>query len=115
MATLIFQIIGVLAGGEILIHLLFLMVSKMIGKSNHKDKIGIASVLKGMVERTFVVISCYFGLASALTLLGALKIATRIKDKEDKVSNDFFLMGNLVSVLFGIIYYIILKHLIGEA
>jgi hypothetical protein len=51
-------------------------------------------------------------MTSALTLLGALKIATRINDKEDKVSNDFFVIGNLISVLFGIGYYVILKELI---
>ena len=62
------------------------------------------SILKGLLERTFIVVSPYLNITQSLTLLGALKIATRIKDGEDGVSNDFFLIGNLISVLFGIGY-----------
>ena len=40
-------------------------------------------------------------------------LATRIKDTEDKISNDFFLIGNLMSVLFAVVYFVIIKNLIG--
>lgn len=103
--------IGILIAGEVLIHFLFFLVSKFIGKGN-KDKIDRTSVLKGILERMFVVVSFFYAFTSALTLLGALKIATRIKDTEDKVSNDFFVIGNLISILFGIAYYLVLKQLI---
>jgi hypothetical protein len=106
-----FYFAGVLLAGEILIHLLLFAISKFIGKAN-KDKISRTSILKGILERIFIVVSLHFKMTQSLTLLGALKIATRIKD-EDKISNDFFLIGNLVSVLFGIAYYILLTELIG--
>jgi len=99
-----------LLAGELLLHFTLFLLSRFIGKQN-KDKITRTSILKGVIERFFVVTTVFLDLASALTLLGALKIATRIKDAEDKVSNDFFLMGNLVSILFGIGYCIFLKRM----
>jgi len=108
----ILYVIASMIAGELLIHLLFFLISKLIGKAN-KDRINVASILKGVLERIYVVATLTFNLTSALTLLGALKIATRIKDTEDKVSNDFFLIGNLLSVLFGIGYYLAIKYLVG--
>ena len=108
-AALLFAIA---VAGELLIHLLFFIISKLIGKTN-KDKVSSASILKGILERLFIVISLEFNITQALTLLGALKIATRIKDNEDRVSNDFFLIGNLISVLFGIGYFVLIKRIIG--
>lgn len=107
----ILKAISILIGGEIIIHILFSLISRVIGKQN-RDKISLSSVLKGIVERTYVVTVLFIEVASALTLLGALKIATRIKDDESKVSNDFFLIGNLISVLFGVVYYVFLKDTI---
>jgi hypothetical protein len=89
MTTLIISSILILIAGEILIHIVLFFLSKFIGKAN-KDKINRTSILKGLLERTFVVVSLFYAFTSAMTLLGALKIATRIKDTEDKVSNDFF-------------------------
>lgn len=105
------KILVVIAVGEVAIHILFFTLSKIFGKDK-KDKINGISIFKGVLERIFIVASFHFNMTSALTLLGALKIATRIKDTEDKVSNDFFLVGNLVSVLFGIGYYFVWKELI---
>lgn len=107
-----FKILAIVFLGELLAHLVFYLVSKVIKKAN-RDQITRSTVLKGLVERTFVVVVLFYNIASALTLLGALKIATRIKDGEDKVSNDFFLLGNLVSVLFGVFYYVIIKRLLS--
>ncbi len=109
---MILQAAGFLIAGEVIIHVLFFAIAKMIGKSS-KDRVSTVSILKGMLERIFVVVSLRFGMTQSLTLLGALKIATRIKDSEDKVSNDFFVIGNLISVLFGISYYEILKYIVG--
>jgi hypothetical protein len=107
----VLKILAILLVGEMVIHILFFSLSKIFGK-NKKDKISGISIFKGILERTFIVASFHFNMTSAFTFLGALKIATRIKDTEDKVSNDFFLVGNLISVLFGIGYYVILKELI---
>ena len=109
MAAFTLKIVFILLGGEIVIHFILFLLSKFFGKAT-KDRISIRSILKGILERTFIVVTLYHNMAQALTLLGALKIATRIKDSEDKVSNDFFLVGNLISVLFGIAYYVIFKE-----
>lgn len=105
--------IGLLLAGEIVIHVLFYVISRSIGKPS-RDKVNLATMLKGLLERTFVVVVLVLGLASALTMLGALKIATRIKDEETKVSNDFFLMGNLISIMFGIVYYLLYLEFITK-
>ncbi|MEJ0055424.1 MAG: hypothetical protein WDN75_07075 [Bacteroidota bacterium] len=97
--TIPFYFVGILLVGEIIVHILLFLVSKFIGKAN-KDKISRTSILKGILERIFIVVTLHFKMTQSLTLLGALKIATRIKD-EDKISNDFFLIGNLISVLSG--------------
>jgi hypothetical protein len=109
MATFLLKVFLMLLGGEMLIHFILFLLSKFFGKTP-KDKISLRSILKGILERVFIVVTLYHNMAQALTLLGALKIATRIKDTEDKVSNDFFLVGNLISVLFGIAYYVIFKE-----
>jgi hypothetical protein len=109
METLILNFFLILASGEVIIHIVLFSLSRFVGKAS-KDKISRTSVLKGIIERIFIVVTLHFNMVQALTLLGALKIATRIKD-EDKISNDFFLMGNLISVLFGIMYHLILVEL----
>ncbi len=75
------KILGIVLSGELIIHLVFYTVSMLIRKIN-RDKITRASIIKGLIERAFVVLVLLTSNASALTLLGALKIATRIKDTE---------------------------------
>jgi len=60
-------------------------------------------LLKGWAERAFLVYALISSLPQALTLFAALKIATRIKDDE-RISNDFYLIGNLISVCLSIFY-----------
>ncbi|HTH56464.1 MAG TPA: hypothetical protein VL728_10505 [Cyclobacteriaceae bacterium] len=108
-----FYVLTIIVIGEILIHLIFIVLSRMLGKEK-RDKITGLSIFKGLLERAFVVVTLNFEMVSALTLLGALKIATRIKDTEDKISNDFFLIGNLTSVLFAIGYFVIGRKMIGQ-
>lgn len=104
------KILLLLLVGELVLHPIFHVVSILLGKQK-RDKLTLRTIFKGLIERTFVVIVLCLEVASALTLLGALKIATRIKDDEDKVSNDFFLAGNLISILFGFLYFVILRNL----
>nr|WP_315220736.1 hypothetical protein [uncultured Flavobacterium sp.] len=68
------------------------------------------SLLKGFVERMFLLISLIHDYPHALTLFGTLKLATRLKrDSEgDKVKeslyNDFYLFGNFISITVAILY-----------
>lgn len=111
MTDVFLKLLLILGVGELSLHLVLFLISKFIGKSN-KDKMNRTSVLKGVLERAFILGALHYNMPSALTLLGALKIATKIKDHDDKVSNDFFLIGNLISILFGMAYYVLIKDFV---
>jgi len=62
------------------------------------------SAVKGLLERLVLFIGLSMGYTSILVLFGALKIGTRISgSKDDNISNDYFLVGNLASVLLVLI------------
>lgn len=56
-------------------------------------------MLLGVLERLFLYVGLMQGFGQSLILFGALKIGTRLKNEEDKISNDYFLVGNIISVL----------------
>lgn len=88
-------------GCEILLVLLFWMI-KMY--SNNRKEV-LISIVKGILERGFLCIGLVLGIDVILIFFGALKIGTRLhEDKTSKISNDLFLVGNILSVLFAIIY-----------
>ena len=64
------------------------------------------SIFKGLIERAFLFVSLINDISQAITIFGALKIATRIK-ADDKISNEYFLVGNLVSISVAFGYYIL--------
>ncbi|ADR20643.1 hypothetical protein MATR_17320 [Marivirga tractuosa] len=75
----------------------------------NKDKISLSSIMKGLLERAFICFSLLVGYPHVLTLFAALKIATRIKD-ESKISNDYYFIGNLVSVSLAILYTLLIEQ-----
>lgn len=102
--------IVVIVIGEAVIHVLFYILGRLFGKED-SNKLDARSVFKGLLERSFLTLSLVVGIQSALILFGALKIATRIKDDTNKISNDFFLVGNISSVLFSVCYYLFFNYL----
>lgn len=52
----------------------------------------------GIIERIFLYLCMLTQVYHGLILFGALKIGTRIKVDDNKVSNDYFLIGNMISV-----------------
>ncbi|WP_424960986.1 hypothetical protein [Ekhidna sp.] len=92
--------IAIFVVGELGALLVFYLVTLMF-----KRKLTLSSVLRGALERAFLFIILLVDLPQGLAFFGALKIATRLKD-DDKISNDYFLVGNLVSVLIVIGYYL---------
>jgi len=84
--------------------LFFLVLAKY-----NQDKISFSSVMKGIMERAFICFSLLVGYPHILTLFAALKIATRIKD-ESKISNDYYFIGNLVSVSLAILYTLLIEQ-----
>ncbi|WP_462249825.1 hypothetical protein [Ekhidna sp.] len=90
--------------GEIIALGLFFLITKIFDRD-----LTISSVLRGVLERGFLYVILLVSLPQGMAFFGALKIATRLKD-DDKISNDYFLTGNLVSVLIVIGYYLLSQH-----
>lgn len=102
---------------EIILAFLFAATAKIFYK-----KIGIdfTSILKGFLERMFLMIFLINDYSSALTFYSALKLATRLRheekiiagDKESKENrfNDYYLIGNLVSVSVALGYVFLIKN-----
>ncbi len=101
--------IAIITGTELLSIAIFITLVKV---SKSKKKVSPGSIFKGIFERSFIVFSLISGYPQALTLFAALKIATRIKD-DDRISNDYYLVGNLISVSLAIMYTLILKNLLN--
>jgi hypothetical protein len=64
-----------------------------------------ASFGKGVLERIFLSVGILAGYPHVIIAFGALKIGTRLhEDKNSKISNDYFLVGNFISLLVVVIY-----------
>lgn len=96
--------LGILLAGELLAILIFWLLSKAF----RRNELSLRGVLRGILERTFIYFCMVHEIFHALTLFGALKIATHIKD-DDRIGNDYFLIGNLISVFLAIVYYLVFK------
>ena len=90
--------------GELVALPAFYLITKLF-----KRDLSLSSVCRGALERLFLYIILLVQLPQGLAFFGALKIATRLKD-DDKISNDYFLTGNLISVLFVIGYYLLSQY-----
>jgi hypothetical protein len=98
---------------EIILAFIFAVIAQVFYRKMGLD---FKSIFKGFIERVFLLICLSQGFAHALTLFGALKVATRLKrqdadDKDLAAYNDFYLVGNLVSVMVAIGYVILLQHM----
>lgn len=103
--------------GEVLAYLIFQKIDKKFRKmAGQESRAGEwMPIVKGILERFFVYFSLLNGFAHALSIFGALKIGTRLdEDKKHKVSNDYFFIGNLISVLFAISYLILSKKILNQ-
>lgn len=64
--------------------------------------------------RAVLYIGILHGFPQILIAFGALKIGTRLhEDKQNKISNDYFLVGNLISLLLAMLYAIIAQQVGG--
>lgn len=69
------------------------------------------SIFKGILERLFLIIGILTGYPHVIIAFGALKIGTRFQ-KNSKVSNDYFLIGNFISLLVAILFVILAKRIL---
>lgn len=101
---------------EILITIVFTLITP---KDKRTNVIDIKSIFKGLVERAFLTYSLYSGFPHTLTLFGALKLGTRLKSADNEKTedgrrkesqyNDYYLLGNFISVTLSIIYFNIIR------
>lgn len=97
---------------EIILAFIFSVTAQIFYK-----KIGLdfRSIFKGFIERLFLMIFLYNDYASALTLYSALKLGTRLKHEESEARenkfNDYYLIGNLVSVTVALMYVYLYKNI----
>ncbi len=100
---------AIIIGTELFSIALFTAIAR-ISKSSKSVNAG--SIFKGLFERAFIVFALLTGYPQALTFFAALKIGTRIKDDE-RISNDYYLVGNLISVALAILYTVLLQNLLN--
>jgi hypothetical protein len=105
--VLAFSIIFV--SGEIVATFLFMGLTRFFSNGEQPNKAyTLLALLKGILERFLLFFAFTYSIFLVLTFFGAIKIGTRLEvDKKDKVSNDYFLVGNFISVLLAFIYYVI--------
>jgi hypothetical protein len=60
----------------------------MLRKKFIQKGFSLRPMILGVLERLFLYVGLIQGVAQSLILFGALKIGTRIKNEEDKISND---------------------------
>ena len=103
----------VLIIGEILSFFIFKVIKNKIGPPLTSPTIK-GSVIRGTFERIVLFIGLVNNFPQILIAFGALKIGTRLhSEKGNKISNDYFLVGNLASILIAMFYAIISEYILG--
>lgn len=69
------------------------------------------SILKGILERMFLIIGMMMGYPQVIIAFGALKIGTRFQ-KNSKISNDYFLIGNFISLLVSLLFILYMRNIL---
>jgi len=98
--------------GELFAGIAFHFLKKHLAPQQ-SGSLNLESVLKGILERTTLLVGLLAGFPHVLTAYGALKISTRLtEDQKNHISNTYFLVGNLLSILFAMIYAWIINNLL---
>ncbi len=75
-----------------------------------KNSFRLESVAKGILERMTIMIGLLAGYATILPAFAALKLGTRLADdSKNRISNTYFLTGNLSSLALAIVYAWIIR------
>lgn len=106
--------VGVVLVGEVF----FLIVFGLLGRCLALINPGLRSseITKGVLERLMLSLGIAHGIPTVIIAFGALKVATKLslsaaESNEDRIKkhNDYFLVGNTLSIIFGILYAIIAR------
>ncbi len=96
---------------EVFIAFIFAVIAQVF---YHQIGLNFKAIFKGIMERLFLFVTLVNGYTQALTFFSALKLATRLKHEEPKADldgfNDYYLLGNLLSVVVAIGYVYTYLH-----
>ncbi|MDB4921817.1 hypothetical protein [Mucilaginibacter sp.] len=96
---------------EVFIAFIFAAIAQIF---YHQIGLNFKAIFKGIAERVFLFVTLTNGYTQALTFFSALKLATRLKHEEPKADldgfNDYYLIGNLLSVVVAIAYVYTYQH-----
>lgn len=96
---------------EILINFVFHFINEWLKESDQPASNRKREIFKGILERLFLISGMLTGYPQVIIAFGALKIGTRFQ-KNNKVSNDYFLIGNFISLLTVILFVLIINSFI---
>jgi len=89
----------------------FPIINHFLGPKNIKAW-DLKSIFKGMLERFVLLTALIHGYPQMLIAFAAMKLGTRLHEEQNsEISNTYFLIGNLLSILFAMISAIIIKAL----
>ncbi len=95
---------------EVIVNIIFLVINPWLGPTTTTFR----SFFKGVLERIFLSVGILSGFPHVITAFGALKIGTRLhEEKNSEISNDYFLVGNFISLLFVILYVWVCQQYFG--
>lgn len=69
------------------------------------------STFKGIFERFIISVGLILGLVPIIIVFATIKLGTRF-DKTKDIKNDYFLIGNLSSILIAVFYHWLFKCII---
>jgi len=70
----------------------------------------LGAILKGTLERFVLFTALIHGYPQMLIAFGAMKLGTRLHEEQGtEISNTYFLVGNLLSILFAMVGSIVTK------
>lgn len=95
---------------EIFINIAFHFINEWLRDTNQPPSNRKREIFKGILERVLLILGILTGYPHVIIAFGALKIGTRFQ-KNDKVSNDYFLIGNFISLLAAIIFVMIITSI----
>lgn len=84
----------------------YFKVDSLVDSETKKFMFFKISTFKGLQERLILFFALVNGLPQILIVYGALKIGTRF-EKNEKIKNDYFLVGNFFSIGIAVLYNMI--------
>lgn len=102
--------------GELIAHPIFSRIRQTYGPQLARPPSdGRVAQRKGMLERLVIYLGLLLGYAVILAAFGAFKLGTRLqKDSGDQITNDYFLLGNLSSLLIVLTDVVVLRLILGQ-